>query len=210
MKSRLIVIDGIDGCGKGTQIDRLREAFKNKKIIFTHEPGGTPFAEEIRELILKDKEERTPAETDFFLFWASRMNHIENVISPALSKGSSVITDRFDSSTFALQIHGEENFQLLELFETLHEKYIKKLNPLYIFLDLKPEVAEERMKMDSKRVQNRLDLKPIEYHTRVREAFRIFKENGANDCEIIDAERSADEIYEELYATISSALEIGE
>jgi dTMP kinase len=208
MTPRLIVIDGIDGCGKGTQIKLLQKSLSNEKITFTHEPGGTDFAEEVRELILKEKREMVPAETDFFLFWASRMSHIENVIAPALRKNEAVISDRFDSSTFAFQIHGEENFQLLDLFELCRKKYIEKLNPYYIFFDLTPEVAFLRMQKDKERTNNSFDLKPILYHERVRKGFRIFKENNTENCSIINLDRDPIEVHQELLPLIKKILEI--
>jgi len=210
MKSRLIVIDGIDGCGKGTQINMLKEKLKDFDVIFSHEPGGTKIAEEIKELILKEKSERVPAETDFFLFWASRMLHIENVIEPALRNYKSVITDRFDSSSFAFQIYGEENFQILPLFHTLHDEYIKPLNPAYIFFDLKPEVAYERMEKDLERENNSFDLKPIDYHRRVRKGFRLLKEKDGEECYTIDVDRDVERINSELFSLVASILALEE
>src|SRR3989344_7639591 len=115
-KGKFIVIDGIDGSGKGTQVKLLKRAL-GKNTIFTHEPGGTPKAEAIRKLLLERKKEFSTPLADFLLFWAARADHVEKVILPALRAGKNVITDRFDSSTLAFQICAEQAPELKSLFE---------------------------------------------------------------------------------------------
>src|SRR5262245_37073469 len=104
-KGLFIVIDGLGGSGKSTQMELLKRRLP--KALFTKEPGGAPRAEKIRS-ILKEGDGTAPDPmTDFFLFWAARAEHMARLIKPALSKGRTVFSDRFDSSTFAMQIRGD-------------------------------------------------------------------------------------------------------
>ncbi|MDO8562131.1 MAG: dTMP kinase, partial [bacterium] len=115
-RGKFIVIDGIDGSGKGKQVELLKRTL-GKNVIFTHEPGGTPKAEKIRKLLLERTEETPAPLADFLLFWAARADHVEKVILPALRAGKTVITDRFDSSTFAFQVYAERFPESESLFE---------------------------------------------------------------------------------------------
>ncbi len=102
-----ITFEGIDGSGKTTQIGLLSEYFEKqgKKVIVLREPGGTPFSESIREILLHSKENISPL-SELFLFNAARANLVENVIKPALEKSEVVICDRFYDSTTAYQGYG--------------------------------------------------------------------------------------------------------
>ena len=104
MTGQLIVIDGVDGSGKGTQIELIKGSFAEGDAVFTREPGGTPKAEEIRKTLLDKTRTGRTVEGDFELLWEARADHIEKVIQPALVRDQLVICDRFDSSTFAYQI----------------------------------------------------------------------------------------------------------
>jgi len=110
-KGTFIVIEGGEGCGKSTLLEYLREEalkvlWREEKVAFTREPGGSPFAEEIRLLMLGSLSKQANGLTQFGLAWASRADHIKNLIRPHLENGIHVISDRFDSSTYAYQVHG--------------------------------------------------------------------------------------------------------
>ena len=204
-KSNFVVIDGVDGCGKGTQISLLKERLP--EVIYTREPGGTPFSEQVRDLLLHTKEwdveHRTPL-SDFLMFWAAREVHVQNLIIPTLDRGQLVISDRFDSSTYAFQLFGEEHRDLLDLFLKIRGRVLDKCKPdLYIILDLHPEVSLKRMSEGSKQDhQSRFDIKPIEYHARVREGFRCF--DKICRCKFIDADREISEIHDDIMSVFSS------
>jgi len=201
---KLIVIDGMDGSGKGTQIGKLREALSGKPVAFTREPGGALKAEEIRKLLLSKGHTSTPL-ADFLLFWASRALHIEKVVLPVLGSGNSLISDRFDSSTYAFQICGEERPELLNSFLYCRSLVMGSFVPdAYIFLDLPAEVAFERRKKDSGQEKSRFDVKPIEYHKRVRKGFQTFppRNSVSSPVYIVDANRSPEEIFEEMLGIV--------
>lgn len=203
-RGKFIVIDGVDGCGKGTQIKLLKKDFP--EIVFTREPGGTPVAEQIRDLLLcvidEKSEERTPL-SDFLLFWAAREINVKNLIMPALNRGQMVVSDRFDSSTYAFQLFGEEYNSLLDLFLTMRQSVIENCEPhLYIILDLLPEVSLKRMADEYAQKETRFDLKPLAYHERVRKGFKDFAR--ISPCIFIDANRSVDEVYADVKRTFLS------
>ncbi len=104
-KPRFITFEGIDGSGKSTQSRRFAEHLRTlgEKIVLTREPGGSPGAEEIRQLVLTGDPDRWSPETEILLFTASRRDHLEKTIDPALAQGKTVISDRFADSTRVYQ-----------------------------------------------------------------------------------------------------------
>ena len=114
MSGRFIVLDGIDGCGKSTQLDHLLGWLPGSglmpagaELISTREPGGTPLGRSVRELLLHTRAEQALAPTaELLLYAADRAQHVEHLIRPALERGDWVISDRFSGSTMAYQGHG--------------------------------------------------------------------------------------------------------
>ena len=169
MSGKLIVIDGGDGCGKTSLLKAVRGNFPSENFVFTREPGGTGSvtAEKIRELILDPTSKSADPDTLFHLFWASRIEHIKSVIWPALKVGKNVFTDRFDSSTYAYQIVGEQHFHLKSRSEELRREYIEPLHPGYLFLDVDPKEGRRRALLNRGVEQNHFDQREIEFYTRV-------------------------------------------
>ncbi|MFA6078034.1 MAG: dTMP kinase [Candidatus Paceibacterota bacterium] len=211
------VFDGLDGSGKGLQLDLLRERLdrhgihNGERVVFTREPGGTPLAEVIREVILGPLAKESTPFNNMLLFLAAREELMRKLVFPAILAGKSVISDRGDSSTFAFQIYGEERFALEERFWRLREDIFRH-SPLrsngpdiYVFFDLPPLVAYQRMAGDSARTKTHFDLRPIEYHERVRDGFSDF----ARQCStavIVDANRKPEEVHEEVWSIVSEEL----
>ena len=208
-RGAFIVIDGMDGSGKGTQIALLKQKLADKNVLFTREPGGSPRAEEIREMLLSSSGSASNPVCDFFLFWAARGSHIEDVVGPALENGKHVISDRFDSSTHAFQIHGEQSDQWLsDLFHTIRTTLPEKYRPdLYIVLDLDPETALGRRSADTVQEKSKFDLKALEYHERVRTGFKHFEKTYGN-VTFVDASRSPDEVHQDIWEIVSRQLNI--
>jgi len=168
------VIDGGEGSGKTTILKWFAETPVGKKFLITHEPGGTEFTDKIRALVLSEEAARAPAETQFGLMWSARAEHLKKKIIPALAKGVNVISDRFDSSTFAYQIYGQEARHLEKLFWQTREVFLRERKPdLYIFLDVKPEVGLKRV-AKRKEKQTHFEKRPLVFHRRVREGYKEF------------------------------------
>jgi dTMP kinase len=215
--SRFIVIDGLDGSGKGTQIALLQKRFEHRPVVFTREPGGTPRAERIRQILLRQTSELADPLTDLLLFFAARRDHIRYLIEPMRQAGNHIISDRYDSSTYAFQLSGELNHAhadaLFDLFDRLRTLIVRgDGNPYppgrpdaYIFLDLPAAVAHERCRSLADEKQSVYDVKPLEYHERVRNGFEAFKRQYSSvhtEICFIDADRSIAEVQDELLETI--------
>ena len=128
MKGKFIVIEGIDGCGKTTQINQLSKWLKetdlipaNNQLIITREPGGTTLGKSIRSLLLDTSRETSPASiTELLLYAADRAQHVNEIIRPSLKKGDWVISDRFSGSTLAYQGYGRKlDIKLIKVLETI-------------------------------------------------------------------------------------------
>lgn len=174
-KGALVVFDGGEGSGKSTVCASVASLL-NGCVVRTREPGGTAYAERIRELILDPTAGKQSPETMFGLFWAARAAHIQQLLVPKLEEGKVVVCDRFDSSTWAYQIRGQEQNQLVQLFWVMREHYLKPLKNWsihYIICDVDPRIGLAR-------VQNRggaathFDARELEFHERVRAGFLEF------------------------------------
>jgi len=202
-KGRFIVIDGGEGAGKGTALRMLKVALPPDKVVFTREPGGSPFAEEIRNLILSNGGKDADAPTLFMLFWAARADHGRATILPAISSGHHVISDRYDSSTWAYQICGQDNTSLKELFWAMREVCCPVKPDLYIYMDVDPEEGLCRAK--SRGEINHFDARSVDFHTKVRAGFieflGIINTRGTR-TEIINANKSLEEVLSEVNTVV--------
>lgn len=180
-KGKLIVFEGIDYSGKGTQIGFTKETFQ--KSIWTREPGGTPRAEEIRNFLLSDEGGKISDFERLGLFFKSREIHLVEKVIPTLKKGVDVISDRFDASSFAYQIKTPE---LRKLFWDLRAEIVEgRVEPHYIFLDITPEESLNRRNLAKGRDLNHFDAAVYEEikgsRDRYIECFDILeKRNGEN------------------------------
>lgn len=205
--SKYVVFDGMDGSGKGTQIELLKKKFGDS-VVFTREPGGTPFAEEIRKLVRDNPlAGKSTALNNFLLFWAAREELQHNLVAPALQSGKHVFSDRGDSSTFAYQLHGEVNERLLSLFMIMRNLVFagsdeRRPPDMYIIFDLPAEVARERALQDAHRLKNRFDVRDIGYYERVRNGLKKFAEYGR--VEFVDALRTQEEAHRSVLKILTT------
>ena len=188
MGGKFITVEGIEGAGKTTCMDTIKELLTKNSIEFvtTREPGGTPLAEKIRALLL-DVEEDTPAPlTELLLMFASRAQHINKVIRPALSDGIWVLCDRFTDATYAYQ--GGGRGLKLDLISQLEQIAQDDLRPhLTLILDVSPELGMTRVR---KRGEfDRFEREKIEFFNNVRTAYLNLAEKDPNRYIIIDAAR---------------------
>lgn len=203
-KAPLIIIDGIDGSGKTTQAELLRERLSDGQVTFTRQPGGTPLSEMIRDVFSSVEAVEASARTQFFLMWASRTNWLEKVVIPNMEKGTPVISNRGDSSTYAYQVYAREAFDLEEEFWRLRDFVMAKHKPkMHIIIDISAREARRRMDNDKNRVKSLFDAKPLEYHERARAGFRAFAEKLPGEVIIVNGSRDRDVIHKEVYAIVS-------
>ena len=189
MKGKFIVLEGIDGCGKTTQINELSKWLpksgllnKNATLIKTREPGGSVLGREIREMILNNNKTNAPSIiTELLLYSADRAEHISRVISPALKKGNWIISDRFSGSTLAYQGYGREiNINIIKQLENIVCHNIRP--DLTFFLDISPEESILRRK---NKVADRIESEGLEFLKKVNHGFKLIALE--NNWEIIKA-----------------------
>jgi dTMP kinase len=208
-----IAIEGMDGSGKTTLIRKLMQAFADQPVIFTREPGGTPLAEAVRDILLDGSlSEHASGRTQLLGFFYARSHHL-GMICQQRKRGHAVITDRFDASTFAYQVYAQSKNQderdtLDELFWILRNNIVQDDDAptLYLYLDLPPAVAEMRRKGDTTQTGNHYDTKPIGFYKRQREGYEVFLDeiSAYDESEIvrIDARQTPEQVFEQALETI--------
>jgi len=183
-KPFFIVFEGVEGCGKSFQSNKLLNNLKKKKIstILTREPGGTETAELIRNLILKDyfkklKRDKFDKYTDTLLYLAARNEHVKNKIIPSLKKKKVVICDRFIDSTIAYQVYGKK--VSLKFINDIHKIILGKLKPNLTFvLKVRPNVSKKRLK--KRKSKNRYDNFPQSFYDKAQKSFLKISKNKKN------------------------------
>ncbi len=202
-KPDMIVIDGVDGAGKGVQSRLLHQSFQDAGLtcILTREPGGSPAAEEIRELLVCGEPEKWDSLTELLLMYAARRAHLRDTIWPALERGSWVISDRFADSSRAFQgIAGELG---LEIVEQVHRITVGDFRPgLVLILDLDEEVALARAAARGEG-EDRFEKKGAEYQRRVRQAFRQIAESDPEQYRLIDASGDIETVRDRILAAVN-------
>lgn len=199
-RGKFIVLDGSEGSGKTTLLKKLQAEYGDK-IVTTREPGGTPYAEEIRAVILNSPNaKQADARTLFALFWAARAEHMKNKIVPALLSGKTVVTDRFDSSTFAYQIFGQGAEELKGDFFTFRDFFLADYKPdLYVYLDVDVRAGLAR-KESQKHELNHFDAREIEFFERMKVGFNEFLSKVPSA--VVDANPPFEEVYRSLVKAI--------
>ena len=202
MVADYVIFDGMDGSGKGTQIELLKKKFGDS-VVFTREPGGTPFAEDIRKVILDNPlAGESTALNNLLLFFAAREELQKNLVVPSRKAGKTVFSDRGDSSTFAFQLYGEMHTEFLSTFRFLRNVVFGNYFPnLYIIFDLPAETARKRVMNDANRAPNHFDVRGLDYYTRVREGFRAFERFAP--VEFVSATQTAEEVHESVLAILA-------
>ncbi|MTH76366.1 dTMP kinase [Paracoccus aestuariivivens] len=188
-----ISFEGIDGSGKSTQAKRLAETLRNRGIAvsLTREPGGSEGAEQIRKLLVEGKGERWSPETELLLFTAARRDHVERLITPALERNETVISDRFaDSSRVYQGLVRAENRQLVE---ELHRLMIVVEPDLTFIIDTDPSVARNRGVIRGG-TEDRFESLGLGFQLRLREGFLALAAEFPLRIRIIDGSGSEDEV----------------
>jgi dTMP kinase len=201
MKGKLIFIEGGDGAGKDTQIEKLKELLKDHSVVFAREPGGTNIGKTLREMLLHNSHGPVSLPAEIFLFLADRAQHFEEVVQPALAEGKIVISNRSWVSFLAYQIYGRNLPDWKELVETAISKIYKDTQAdLVIVLDVDPEVGRSRQKMMGK-IPDTMENMSTDTHNVIRNAFTSIAKTLPNAV-VIDANRSVDAVWEDVKANV--------
>ena len=208
MKGKFIVLEGIDGSGKTTQINQLAQWLKetnlipeNNQLVITREPGGTELGQSIRSLLLDTSKGKSPDSiTELLLYAADRAQHINEIIRPSLIKGDWVISDRFCGSTLAYQGYGRKlDLKLIKDLETIATQ---GLMPDLTFLLEIP--VEESIKRRLSRKDDRIEKEGRAFLSNVSLGFKALSEN--NNWKKISALKPREEIISEIKYEIKKLL----
>ena len=204
-RAQYIVFDGQDGAGKGTQMKLFfdRAKAEGRKFIQVREPGGTPFGEDLRNILMSC---HTEIGSEFFCMMAARNELMHQVVMPYLDRGISVISDRGDSSTYAYQVCGRGASYLEGEFWRMRELFFSKCLPThYLIFDLSSEEAQRRSNSDAGH-NSVFDKEKLEFYKKVAQGYRSFVYDLPRPGQgtVIDAARSPEIIHEEVYGLISN------
>ena len=202
-----ITLEGPEGSGKTTAVNYAVSKLEEMgyQIVRTREPGGTPIAEQIRNVILDKANTSMDGRTEALLYAASRRQHLVEKVWPALKEGKIVICDRYLDSSLAYQGGarglGVEEILNVNLFATENT-----WPDLTLLFDIKPEIGLARINANSNREVNRLDLEKIDFHNKVRQTFLDLAKRFQDRYVIIDASKSREEVAKDTMDAILSRL----
>ena len=199
-----ISLEGLDGSGKGTQLQLLLEYLQEKGIeyVFTREPGGTPLAERIREILLDPVHTGMSVVSEALLFAAGRADHVNQVIRPALQAGKVVICDRYVDASMVYQ--GYAGGLPVEFVSLINEMATGALKPhRTIVLDLPTATALERRRATG---QDRIEQKDLEYHQQVREGYLELAKADPRRVRVVDASGDVEVVQAQVRKLVDEIL----
>ncbi len=205
MKGLFISFEGIDGCGKSTQINLLAKYFAGQKRPFvkTEEPGGTAGSNEIRKMLLKENNFQWSVETETLLFMAARNDHVEKVIKPAIKENKIVICDRFMDSTLVYQGMRSDKAKILSL--SLF-KLIGTYPDITFLIDMDPEIALNRA-LSRKTDEDRFENYGINFQYKLRKKFLDIAKKNNKRIKIIDGNQRPETITSQIIENINGLVQ---
>jgi len=206
-----ITFEGIEGCGKTTQIRHLANILKNHNIPFisTLEPGGTSVGMKIRQLLLDSNNVNLSPLAELILYAADRAQHVNEVIKPSLDRRKWVVCDRFFDATVVYQ--GIARGLDMELIQILNKKVTQGVRPDLTFLldcpvDIGLNRAKKRNLEENLEGQDRFEREKLTFHEKVREGYLELARNNSDRFRIIDASNDIDKIKDEIFSVIKPFL----
>lgn len=199
--ARFIVFDGIEGCGKTTQIERLRQTLEQRghRVLALRDPGSTRISESIRAILLDPANDDIAMRCEMLLYMAARAQMMSQLILPALSRGQIVLCDRFVSSTLAYQ-GGGEGLEAAEICAVADVAVQRRWPDLTVILDLPVEATDARLN----RPRDRIEQRPVEYHRRVRENYLDQARRQPERYRVVDARQSVEVVEQAVREAVFS------
>ncbi len=203
---RFISLEGGEGAGKTSALAAIRNVLQARgfDVVVTREPGGTPLAERIRELLLNAKDEPLAPETELLLMFASRAQHVREVVQPALQRGAFVLSDRFTDSSYAYQ--GDGRGLDKAWIEALERRAVGVKPGLTVLLDLDVRIGRARA-AGRDLWPDRIESEQDDFFERVREGFRRRAAAEPQRFRVIDAAQSPAEVAAEVSLAVSQWLD---
>lgn len=205
-QGKFITLEGTEGAGKSTALEAIKKWFEDTgiKVLLTREPGGTPVAEKIRELLLDNKNYTMLEDTELLLMFAARSQHLNELIFPALKKGKWVLCDRFTDATFAYQ--GGGRGVALKRIELLEQWVQGDFRPdLTLLLDIPVELGLARA--GNRGQLDRFEQEHVEFFQRVRQLYLKRAEQYPSQYRIIDATQSIHNVQSQITTTLTDFVE---
>ncbi len=200
-RGRFITVEGGEGVGKSTQVDRLADALHERGITAhcTREPGGSPGAEDIRQLLVSGETGRWDAMTEALLFFAARRDHLVTTVWPALERGAWVVSDRFADTTVAYQgyAHGLGRETIARLYALVVGEFAPDLT---IILDAPVDLGLARA--GARGGDDRYERMDVAFHERLRAGFLEIARNEPERCVVIDASAAPDTVHRAVLAAV--------
>ena len=198
-----ISFEGTEGVGKSTLIASLNKALSGEyDVVITREPGGTPLAEQIRELLLTPKQELMNSATELLLIYAARVQHVDQVILPALAQNKVVLCDRFVDASVAYQ-HGGRGMDKSQI-DLLTNTFVAKMPDLTFWLDLPVEQGMQRAK--NRGALDRFEQEKTEFFKSIQASYRQLAEQNPQRIIRLDASQSAEQLFEEAISIIQEKM----
>jgi dTMP kinase len=194
MQGLFIAFEGIDGCGKSTQLKHAAKTLSDEgcEVVTTREPGGTAIAEKIREILIAPSHKEMHNECELLLYLAARAQHVREKIVPALEKGAIVLCDRFQMATFAYQGYGRSI--PLPFLASINKFATSGLVPDITFVfDISVEASFERMRVINKQ-PDRLELAGADFFSRIRSGYRTLAQQHPSKTALINGDQPVDAI----------------
>ncbi|MGB7623651.1 MAG: dTMP kinase [Terriglobia bacterium] len=203
-RGRFISFEGIDGCGKTTQLNLMAERLRARQVEFvaTREPGSTPIGQEIRKILLDSKTTGLTSIAEVLLYYASRIQNVEQVIKPALAAGKLVLCDRFNDASWAYQGFGRQLG--VEFLRTLDDLVLDGFRPehtLVIDIDAGTSLKRAQRRNTAQTYdENRFETEAREFFERVREGYVWLERREPSRFRVIDGNRSIEAVHADIAA----------
>ena len=196
-RGKFITLEGSEGVGKTTSLNYIKRHIESQghTVLTTREPGGTPLAEEIRDLLLNKRDEKVEEDTELLLMFAARCQHVSQVIEPALARGNWVICDRFVDASYAYQGGGRGiDFSKIQQIEEFCLGDFK--SDLTILLDMSVEEGMERTRKRGE--ADRFESEKIDFYQRIRDAYLSRAKSDPNRVKVVNAQPSIEQVQASL------------
>lgn len=212
MVGKFITFEGGEGTGKSTQVKMLADYLQTKgvQVITTKEPGGTEIGLDIRRLLVCGNKDKMDATAEALLYFADRHIHLAQKIWPALSLGTTVISDRFADSTTAYQCYGYGQRIKKEVLDNLYKIAVGDFKPdLTIILDIDPQIGLKRSfaKADTMSEKElRFESQALEFHNNLRQGFKEIAASDPSRCVVLNADKTIEDLHQEIIRVVNERL----
>jgi len=209
MPGKFITLEGIEGSGKTGQLHLLEKELKEREVRFliTQQPGGTPFGQEVRQVLLQREGAQREPTAELLMYLADRYQHLREVIEPALTQGLHVLCDRYHDATLAYQGHARGiGFAIVD---QLAEILALRIPDLTLVLDVEVEVglkrARERNQRENSETWGRFEAEDLDFHRKVREGYQLLAKRSPDRILLVEASGTSGVVFEKILGLLEES-----